>query len=285
MDETSKPEILHYNRQGVDLPETHRYARSSLTDQSNSGAIKKMNPNDLVCQGSPAVKRKLQVTIDPSAFVKPTSNTCTPLCKRKLDGTAMLLRDKNSGSFPNTPQAFRRAEIAQGMLSVSNSPVVSRRSELISESSIHGTSPLLSRRSEILFDSASSSAASSPLLVRREKAFGSPARSIGEPGVFSSPAHSVGSISLADDDCDDDDFELPTTDQTVVAGWLKFRDNKRVSLYSNIQTLTDGHVKYEFIISMTNDSVCYGTDSLVIHRCINARLMLHTVNSRPNVRD
>lgn len=228
MDETNKPEILHYTRQGVDLPETHRYARSSLTDQPNSGAIKKMNPNDSTCQGSPAVKRKLQVTIDPSAFVKPTSNSCTPLCKRKLDGTAMLLRDKNSGSFPNTPQAFRRAEIAQGMLSVSNSPVVSRRSELISDAPF-GASPLLSRRSEILFDSGSSSAASSPLLVRREKAFGSPARSIGEPGVFSSPAHSIGSVSLADDDCDDEEFELPTSDQTIVAGWLKFRDNKRVS--------------------------------------------------------
>lgn len=49
--------------------------------------------------------------------------------------------------------------------------------------------------------------------------------------------------------------------------------------------LSVGHVKYEFIMSMTNDSVCSGVDSLVIHRCINARLMLHTVNSRPNVRD
>ncbi|XP_077285598.1 uncharacterized protein LOC143910867 [Arctopsyche grandis] len=218
-------------RQHSDLPETHRYASISRIrnesapscDPTGSGAIKKITSEAIMtCQNSPAVKRKLQVTIDPSAFVKP--GICTPLCKRKLDGPGMIMRDKNSGSFPNTPQALRRAEIAQGMLSVSNSPVVSRRSELISDSvSIHSSSPLISRRSEILFqgESASSSAASSPLLNR--KAFGSPARSIGEPGVFSSPAHSI----IIDDDCEEMDFSEVPTDQTIVAGWLKFRDNKR----------------------------------------------------------
>lgn len=52
---------------------------------------------------------------------------------------------------------------------------------------------------------------------------GSPAKSvIGEPGVFASPAHSV--ISKYDDN---EDSPL-LKDQTIVSGWLKFRDNKKV---------------------------------------------------------
>ena len=55
----------------------------------------------------------------------------------------------------------------------------------------------------------------------------SPAKSvIGEPGVFASPAR-----SLCMSPCDENlDAEVPLQpDQTVVSGWLKFRDNKRVS--------------------------------------------------------
>lgn len=57
--------------------------------------------------------------------------------------------------------------------------------------------------------------------------FGSPAKSvIGEPGVFASPARSL-CISPCDESLE---AEIPLQpDQTVVSGWLKFRDNKRVS--------------------------------------------------------
>lgn len=68
---------------------------------------------------------------------------------------------------------------------------------------------------------------------------------LGEPGVFASPARSVSSVvsTIGDgaDMCtelldaftaDDstDAVQQPTADQTVVSGWLKFRDNKRVSV-------------------------------------------------------
>lgn len=52
--------------------------------------------------------------------------------------------------------------------------------------------------------------------------FGSPAKSlIGEPGVFASPA------KTATSDIEEDAPLL--TDQNIVSGWLKFRDNKKVS--------------------------------------------------------
>ncbi|XP_037916817.1 uncharacterized protein LOC119655151 [Hermetia illucens] len=62
--------------------------------------------------------------------------------------------------------------------------------------------------------------------------FGSPAKSvIGEPGVFASPVRSIcASPSPCEDKLavtDDDVAEQPQPDQTVVSGWLKFRDNKR----------------------------------------------------------
>lgn len=193
-------------KQSGDIPETHRYGKTLRNEMD-----------------SPSTKRKVQVTIDPSAFARVSEGSCTPLCKRRMEG--VLLRDKNSGSFPNTPQAIRRIEIAQGMMSATNSPVVSRRSDLMAQC----RSPMLSRRSEILFsgESLCSSAGSSPIPGRRfdtMKAFGSPARSIGEPGVFSSPIHRAG----IEDDDNDVDF-ADATDKTIVSGWLKFRDNKRVS--------------------------------------------------------
>lgn len=57
--------------------------------------------------------------------------------------------------------------------------------------------------------------------------FGSPAKSLlGEPGVFASPARSM-CISPCDENLDAETVLQP--DQTVISGWLKFRDNKRVS--------------------------------------------------------
>lgn len=59
--------------------------------------------------------------------------------------------------------------------------------------------------------------------------FGSPAKSVlGEPGIFASPARSVCLSPCGDDDDGENDNGLQS-DQTVVSGWLKFRDNKRVS--------------------------------------------------------
>lgn len=60
--------------------------------------------------------------------------------------------------------------------------------------------------------------------------FGSPAKSVlGEPGVFASPAHSVAynNDKVAGDGDEEDSLLLQ--DQTIVSGWFKFRDNKKVS--------------------------------------------------------
>lgn len=68
--------------------------------------------------------------------------------------------------------------------------------------------------------------------------FGSPAKSIiGEPGIFASPARSVCSnnggngnrINVDDIDADEISMQQQHSDQAIVSGWLKFRDNKRVS--------------------------------------------------------
>lgn len=65
-------------------------------------------------------------------------------------------------------------------------------------------------------------------------AFGSPAKSVlGEPGIFASPARSLCSNVANFDDIDADEITSNSTtahtDQSIVSGWLKFRDNKRVS--------------------------------------------------------
>lgn len=57
--------------------------------------------------------------------------------------------------------------------------------------------------------------------------FSSPAKSVlGEPGVFSSPARSV--CSPTGEDMVGDGADVLSGDQTIVSGWLKFRDNKKV---------------------------------------------------------
>uniref|UniRef100_A0A336L3U4 CSON002892 protein n=1 Tax=Culicoides sonorensis TaxID=179676 RepID=A0A336L3U4_CULSO len=60
--------------------------------------------------------------------------------------------------------------------------------------------------------------------------FGSPAKSVlGEPGVFASPARSISGYQnekIAGEGDDEDSMLLQ--DQTVVSGWFKFRDNKKV---------------------------------------------------------
>ncbi|EAT42500.1 AAEL005971-PA [Aedes aegypti] len=54
----------------------------------------------------------------------------------------------------------------------------------------------------------------------------SPAKSVlGEPGVFSSPARSV--CSPTGEDTVGEGADVLANDQTIVSGWLKFRDNKK----------------------------------------------------------
>lgn len=77
----------------------------------------------------------------------------------------------------------------------------------------------------------------------------SPAKNsrLGEPGIFASPARSVCSNRVnncIDDIDDDDDTAIQThTDQSIVSGWLKFRDNKRVS----VVTFT-GKFLFQFVL-------------------------------------
>lgn len=262
MDDTGRVDLSHYRHS--DLPETHRYGKvrsgelSSLTTSSDSrettdsffankarAIVKITTDSAMTCQNSPLNKKKVQVSIDPAAFAKGNGGH-TPLCKIRLDGAAVLLREKNSGSFPNTPQVLRRMEIVQSAMSASSSPVVSRRSELMSEGAMVHRSPVLSRRSEILFSGESASASggssvnNSPIVGRRfESGFGSPARSIGEPGVFASPVHYAGGSIRGWREEQEQEVrqgEAPP-DQTLVAGWLKFRDNKRVR-YSFVYLLS-----------------------------------------------
>lgn len=90
-------------------------------------------------------------------------------------------------------------------------------------------SPLLSRKIAEL--SECSSAYSSPLLGRKlpESCFSSPARSIaslGDPHSYTDSEFDTESESL------ELVTEVPMSpDQTVVDGWVKFRDNKRVSKF------------------------------------------------------
>lgn len=62
--------------------------------------------------------------------------------------------------------------------------------------------------------------------------FGSPAKSmVCEPGIFASPVRSVRSRTNDDEGNNDVNEEMrhQQPDQSIVSGWLKFRDNKRVS--------------------------------------------------------
>lgn len=72
--------------------------------------------------------------------------------------------------------------------------------------------------------------------------FASPIKNrLGEPGVFASPARSIcssriNSSSIDDINYDDEIAIQPHADQSIVSGWLKFRDNKRVSDFAFSKT-------------------------------------------------
>ncbi|EDS37510.1 conserved hypothetical protein [Culex quinquefasciatus] len=82
---------------------------------------------------------------------------------------------------------------------------------------------------------------------------GSPAKSVlGEPGVFSSPARSVCSPTGGEElgDPSGGDAVLPN-DQTIVSGWLKFRDNKKdVVLVVVIGDVVEVEIRTLLLLSM-----------------------------------
>lgn len=145
-------------------------------------------------------------------------------------GTINTGRNKRGQDLSGTPIMRRRIESDCSCTTVRKSTINSEMSK-----SECMCSPQMSRKHN--FSSPVQSVLgepgcfSSPVHHRSEQFtdnnFGSPAKSvIGEPGVFASPAR-----SLCISPCDENfDAELPLQpDQTIVSGWLKFRDNKRVS--------------------------------------------------------
>lgn len=115
------------------------------------------------------------------------------------------------------------------------------KTEVSAECAYTGSSPLMGRKNNVYSSPAKSvlgepGCFSSPVHQRPEQytGFGSPAKSVlGEPGVFASPARSL-CISPCDENAEAEIQMQP--DQTVVSGWLKFRDNKRVSLFYDIDS-------------------------------------------------
>lgn len=87
-----------------------------------------------------------------------------------------------------------------------------------------------------------------------DSSYNSPARSFGSPArnlkildrVYGSPARSYcGDHSSATESEGEESLELLTEipispDQTVIDGWLKFRDNKKVSIVMTIVIVFDG---------------------------------------------
>lgn len=144
--------------------------------------------------------------------------------------------DCGGGTGANAPMMRRRVESdCSCTTSVSRKPV---KSEVSTVGPQAGSSPLMGRKNNVYSSPAKSvlgepGCFSSPVHQRPEQyaGFGSPAKSVlGEPGVFASPARSL-CISPCDENAEAEVQMQP--DQTVVSGWLKFRDNKRVSLFEN----------------------------------------------------
>ncbi|XP_062564784.1 uncharacterized protein LOC134227381 [Armigeres subalbatus] len=85
----------------------------------------------------------------------------------------------------------------------------------------------------------------------------SPAKSVlGEPGVFSSPARSV--CSPTGEDAASDGADVLANDQTIVSGWLKFRDNKKWKIRWGVVTkLSPAAGKSDCFISPSTSVVKY----------------------------
>lgn len=175
----------------------------------------------------------------------------TPLAQRCLKAAAMInndLPETHTYAINSSNISRRILQHKQESVSLRNSPVVARRTSggdqhpdlsfynlgrdgesLISTSCT--STPLMLRRRQLMaeyedgrrsFDNSSPEC--SPLAVRRRTDFGSPV--CGFPGVFASPARSVGRSTELEEELVTETATGP--EQTIISGWLKFRDNKRV---------------------------------------------------------
>lgn len=195
-----------------------------ICDKNTPLAIRKRLEGDDTIEPSPLVSRKFnQSTICSHQSPYPDRKlACMTTPRRHTEGNTLgrspLSIDDDTMSSSHSPNMRRR---------VDSDCTCSMKYQ--NSSRMHG--PLMGRH--MIPDSPAKSVLgepgvfSSPLHKMQKFSStkpGSPAKSVlGEPGVFASPAHS---ISSKYDDCE----EAPLLkDQTVVSGWFKFRDNKKVS--------------------------------------------------------
>lgn len=175
----------------------------------------------------------------------------TPLAQRCIKTMGMIksdLPETHTYAINSSNLSRRLLQHKQESVSLRNSPVVSRRTsggEQISEMSFYNigrdgesltstsctSTPLMLRRRQLMAEYEdsrrsydNSSPECSPLAVRRRTDFGSPV--CGFPGVFASPARSIGRPADLEEDLVTETPARP--EQTIISGWLKFRDNKRV---------------------------------------------------------
>lgn len=177
------------------------------------------------------------------------SHQDSPMLGRRPPPHHLLHHQLQEQQQPQSPLR-RFTDCATGGVAASSSPLMRRRVESdcavqhrrhVDESgcSTCSTPLTMSRKTSNVYSSPAKSVLgepgcfSSPVHQRNDFGqFGSPAKSVlGEPGVFASPARSL-CISPCDETAE---AEVPMQpDLTVVSGWLKFRDNKRVSLELSI---------------------------------------------------
>jgi hypothetical protein len=196
------------------------------------------------CRNSPQVPRKLESYHKALLESGSQSAKSSPLPDRRLDKLQGVIRDKSS------PSCQRRQFDLMDRNSF-DSPIVSRKFNqecVCTRNPGRHTvdcpcdSPIMMRRrvdsdcscSRAAMYSSSAKTLGEPGVFHSPihkpfehisfAGFNSPAKSVlGEPGVFSSPARSV--VSEQNDDVASLD---KIDDQTIVSGWLKFRDNKKV---------------------------------------------------------
>lgn len=213
--------------------------------------------NSSSCESSPAFLRKAAATIEHHRFIsnhqespmpyrkqttQPTNDQqqmCNTLSRKKSDFLSMSIKIENGADNLGTPIMRRRVE---SDCSCTRKPVYESSNDCVCSPQIRrkfAVNRLASPTKSVLgepgcFSSPIHQRSHEPMknFTLSSSIINSPAKSVlGEPGVFASPARSVNLNTFAKTD-DLDNADVPSTiqtDQTVVSGWLKFRDNKRVS--------------------------------------------------------
>lgn len=205
-----------------------------ICDKNTPLAIRRRLDGDDTIEPSPLVSRKFNQS--------GTMASCggahqSPFPDRKLVSMTTPRRHTEGGTLGRSPLATDGVD--EHLSGGSQSPSMRRRFDsdctcamkYMSGNNLNRGQPMMGRH--MIPDSPAKSILGEPGVfsspVHKMQKFnaggsGSPAKSvIGEPGVFASPAHSV--ISKYDDG-----EEAPLLkDQTIVSGWFKFRDNKKVS--------------------------------------------------------